>query len=430
MLLHVVVVLSIVRQPLSVAERPAERSLTWPLHFDTVHRGGPGIDFFAVYHGGVNLEAERSPYEMEEPGPRTPYYYPYRYLPVVAATLGRVAQELPPLLASRLWIVVLEASLMGFVWCLWTRYRSLGAVAALLLSTPYFLELHMGQFTFFCTVAALGAGLLLDGGGERSRRWLGGVALTVSFLLKVFPLAVLPALLRFRTAARVAALCVTATVVLGGAHFLATPSDWAPFYERNFSRPLGGMDSGNHSPLYVILLVGAKLGIAWNEGNWFPLVSAVRWSALGGAALLVLSTRQRSLVSLMSLLLLAHFASYSHYWEHHASAVVAIGAALLCCHEGRPTARRDRAERWLLGLALALLVLPTPYALLPGTGVPSLTDPGARWQLGTKLLLAASKGLPTLVLFGVCVAGAVRAGLRWPLAKHSWWLETASSRES
>ena len=71
---HVLIVTSILTQ---------RRPIIWPLHNDTIHRIGPGSDFYAIYHGGVNLRRGVSPYHSDADG-RTPFSYPYRYLPAVA----------------------------------------------------------------------------------------------------------------------------------------------------------------------------------------------------------------------------------------------------------------------------------------------------------------------------------------------------------
>ena len=89
---HVLLVVGIAWQPLGMNQTPgAYRSPIWGLHSDTIHRSGPGADFFAVYHAGRALRAGLDPYtEVEEPRV-TPYWFPFRYLPVAGQTLGRLA---------------------------------------------------------------------------------------------------------------------------------------------------------------------------------------------------------------------------------------------------------------------------------------------------------------------------------------------------
>ena len=146
---------------------PGQRSLVWGLYHNSIHRIGPGADFFAVYHAGVASKQGLNPYAQDERPRLTPYFYSYRYLPVVGSTLGRLFTTFSPLTAYRLWILVCEAILGLLMWAFWRRFASLprsklwGVVTSsiLLLSTPYFLELHMGQFTFvmgaLCALAML-----------------------------------------------------------------------------------------------------------------------------------------------------------------------------------------------------------------------------------------------------------------------------------
>ena len=60
-----------------------DHSVIWPLHNDTIHRLGRGADFFSVYHAGMNLRQGVDPYAKNKDG-RTPYFYRFRYLPIVA----------------------------------------------------------------------------------------------------------------------------------------------------------------------------------------------------------------------------------------------------------------------------------------------------------------------------------------------------------
>ena len=66
------------------------------LYHDVAFTRGPAADFFALYHAGVNARRGVSVFEARENPPVTPYYYPYRYLPFTAITIGRLAATLPP----------------------------------------------------------------------------------------------------------------------------------------------------------------------------------------------------------------------------------------------------------------------------------------------------------------------------------------------
>jgi hypothetical protein len=428
---HGTIVASVLRQPFDVSARPVhERTPIWWLHNDTVHRVGPAGDFFAVYHAGVCVTRGVSPYADRQPGERTPYYFPFRYLPLVAQTLGRAAAELAPRTAYWLWVGILElllaTLLLSFRRCTrgWVRWL---AAYVLLLSSPYFLEVYMGQFTF-AAVSLTGLALLLieprpGVGAGWARRIIGAVVYTPAVLLKVFPLAVLPALVRVRRA-RLLAAALVITLVAGGPHFLAHPEDWHRFYEAYFGRPFGGIDAGNYGFSYWLFILGRHIAPSWVDEHWPFFADTWRNAVLAGTAGLVLLTRRPRLILTAVALLLAHFVSYAHVWEHHMSAVLVLGLLLL--REHWPAPRADTplglggtapapAERATLPpaaivslLAVLILALPTPFVFLDVAKDPSVVDPSVGWSSAARLLLAGSKALPTLALYIVGVAALCR----------------------
>jgi hypothetical protein len=206
---HLVVVASLLHQPLGVHERAGvPRFLGWRLYHDSVRVWGPGADFFAVYHAGVNARASISIYRQHELfGGVTPYYYEYRYLPVLAHTLGRLLTLLPPLPAYRAWLLGTEAVFWILLLTVFQPLRptpaGLVAWLALILSTPLFLELHMGQFTFMAVALfVMGVRIASRRDGRPSHvawRFLTSAGLvTLSIVLKVFPAVTLIAWTRRR----------------------------------------------------------------------------------------------------------------------------------------------------------------------------------------------------------------------------------------
>ncbi|HUK61973.1 MAG TPA: glycosyltransferase 87 family protein, partial [Dongiaceae bacterium] len=166
------------------------RPVFWRLHNDTVHRAGPGADFYGLYHAAWNMAHGASPYDLH-PDPVTPYFYPFRYLPIVAEA-GRPLLLVPPATAHRIWIVADEAILLALVLVLARRFPGRGlrsfAIVTLLLSSPFFLELYMGQFTF-AAIALAAIGLLVP--------W-GAPVYAAGSVLKVVPMLAAPALVRHR----------------------------------------------------------------------------------------------------------------------------------------------------------------------------------------------------------------------------------------
>lgn len=94
-----------------------------PLFNDSYNREGPGADFRGVYVAGKRVAAGESPYP--DPGQRVfPDYYPFRYLPVVAQTLGRALCGLSVDAAFGTWLLVLEVLFVGCLFALRRLFAS------------------------------------------------------------------------------------------------------------------------------------------------------------------------------------------------------------------------------------------------------------------------------------------------------------------
>jgi hypothetical protein len=377
LILHVIVVLSVLTQ---------DRPIIWPLHNDTIHRLGKGADFFAIYHAGVNVSMGISPYEENDDG-FTPYYHPFRYLPIVAYA-AQPLTELEPMQAYALWVIILESALVLLLIALYLRYADkriwLLSASLLVMSSPYFLELFMGQFTFL-TVTLCALALLLP---------FGPAYFTASVLLKPLCLAVLPAFVRDRRYwlhGISAIVCVCAVSV---PYFLRHPESWQVFADANF-RPQGHFDTGNYGLVRLLGLIAYDLKIVWlaREDHWVPLISCLRVLTFGATSLVVLFGRNRNTVVGACALLLAHFLTYQHVWEHHMSAVIVIGALLLTVKH-RPA--------WFTTtvlLSMLCLALPTPFGLFDTVKDRYVYDPSGDWPVYALYLLFLPKVVPTLTLF-------------------------------
>ncbi len=421
-LLHLSVTASVLRQPLNLRAHPeAPRFLTWPLHFDSTYYNGPGIDFFAVYHAGVNNRSGVSPYSTyERSGGVTPYFFEFRYLPAVASTLGRMVSLVPPLAAYRAWVVVTEL-LFWFVALvvlrgLWQDSAGFVGWLALVLSTPFFLELHMGQFTFV-TGALLGVALWLSRLGSTPRRRLGsrvaaGVVAAMAALLKLYPAVALFAWVRRRRLWLSLAVAATLVVFGGALPFLARPQLWREFLAANAVVP---PNPGNFGALYVLHLASEHFGFAPARATWPLVVQLALAICLGSAGLVVVLARRRALYAETGVLLLAQFLASFQVWEHHMSAAILAGAFLLL-DLGRPAAatgqrarhpeRFDRICAWTAAVSLVVLALPTPFALL-GADLKS-------WTFLERMAVQLTKPVPALVLFVTGLAWLSREGFAWP----------------
>jgi len=359
----------------------SDRPIIWPLHNDTIHRAAKA-DFYAVYHAAVNVSRGLSPYDASPDGV-TPYYYPFRYLPIVAHAARPLLQLSPPS-AWFLWIVVIETLLFLLIFAL---KKPLGhsnkwvlTATLLLLSSPYFLELFIGQFTF-AVVAACALAILLPHRGF----FYGAV------LLKVFPLVVLPAYLRqgqWKHIMTTLLVLAVATVPFAYSH----PADLTIFFNTNF-RPVGGLDSGNYGVLRLVHLLAVDLNFNSLLVHWDRAVAVARLLTFAACCWLVWTSRARQLVLGAAALLLAHFVTYQHVWEHHLSAVLVLGALLLTLPA---LSKRDEL---LLFTGLTLGALPTPFAFFDVAKDPAVWDPSIAWPRYSAYVLVLCKVIPTLIFF-------------------------------
>lgn len=396
-LLHLLVVASVLKQPLRVNAYPEQRAVIWRFHHDTIHRAGPGSDFFAVYHAAVKLSRGESPYDNKENPKVTPEFYPFRYLPIVGQTLGRAATLFEGHTAWVLWCLIVEGLLAATLLLLWRTEASLrwrlGLSAALLFSSPYFLELHIGQFTF-ATCALLAIGLVLI---ERNDKVSPGgtAAFAGAALLKIFPLAAGAALIRRRKGFIAAAIAGALVAITAVPYFLAYPDEWKAFAKVNFGDTgTEGFHGGNYGFLYMVFLAMKSIGGPAAVKGF--LVFARNWQliVLGVTAAIVLWKKPPILMGGITLAC-AHMISYKHVWEHHASGALVLGVFLLVSlrkHGARPV------WQWIaLGCVIAL-ALPTPFVLVDNLD-PNIYDPTWMWTPFWRFALAASKGLPVFLLW-------------------------------
>ena len=409
LVLHLAIVLSIFRQPLNVSAHPPEaRSWIWPLHHDTIHRDGPGADFFSVYHAGWALSEGVSPYAPYRGV--VPYHYPFRYLPVVGWGMDLLFAGVGPVWGYLYWILLLELTLFALLTLFLRRIRGTGwrffTAAVLLWSSPYFLELHMGQFTFL-TAALLSFALLplSDAQGSRiGETILGTLGYSAAVLLKIFPLVAVPALLRQRRGWPVAAGAGVLVVLVSAPYFLRHPDAWGAFWQGN-AASYESLHGGNFGFLYLVFQGLRDLGAEQWLLRWPGFVLAWKIVVLGTVALLVLKSREQRLLPLAAPLLLAHFVTYADVWEHHMSAVVVFGLWWLLAAQQAG----DRRGLWLTAVSLVLLALPTPYALFDRAADPAVMHPAVDWSFGARLAVAGPKVLGVWLLLGLGLVTLWRA---------------------
>jgi hypothetical protein len=405
--LHALMVLAVLAEPVPRGETAGPPTVLARAYHDVAHTAGPGADFFALYHAGVNASRGTSVFDDVTHRTATPYFYPYRYLPGLAHTFGRALTLLPPRAAYVTWVFVSELVLLVLLVGVWRAlahsWLAWGASAVLLLAAPYWLELYMGQFTFVAASLACLAILRRQDGSQATS----GALLWAAAWLKVYPLVVVPALFRTRRGGLLTLAVLGAALVPNIPLLLGDPAAADAFWGKNFVGEPRGLDAGNHGLLFVVYLVGQAIGGEWNLPLWGAFSIVWRAVVLMVAAIVVLTAARPQLPTAAATLLLAHFVSYFQVWEHHMSGAIVAGV-LLCI------GLHGSGDRWQARAALtavALLALPTPFFLLPH-------DPAA-WNLAQRLAPPLAKAVPLVLLFalGMRSVGAgdvAAAGRRHP----------------
>lgn len=376
-----------------------------PLFDDATHRAGQAADFFAVYQAGANAADGVSVYAATPARQVVPYYYPYRYHPFVALTVGLVMQTVPPFAAYGLWVIVLEIFLLVNLRVTWGLFENKAeaakALAIWLVFTPMYLELYMGQFSFvmaslvFWTLAAWSRGRDVAGAG-----WW-----TLSLLVKSNSAVFLPALVRERRW-RIAAAGMALVVLAGLPYFAAMPGSYDEFARNYAERMSVSTLLGNQGFAALIGITTVRLAGLWT-GDVHELGQRVQqmdrlmeipvllWMVLivGVSLIVTFRSKRRTGPELYLLWMLAYFLFYKHVWEHQ---YVMLLPVFVLVYQ-----RMNSGDLPLPGAVFwttfAVSALPTAFVFLD-TG-PVLFDPELNWGIGESLLFHLPKPAAVLVLF-------------------------------
>ncbi len=378
-----------------------------PYFFDaTVLSGGRGLDFYSIYQAGYNARHGWDIYEIDPAKVEivVPYFTPYRYLPIVAYTVGAGLSLLSPLTAYKLWVVVLELTLLGCAAL--TAYTSrqdrdqaARLTAMWLVFSPYYLELFMGQFSLIQGALILGvllaaeqavlrpkaAGRLLDG------LWIGSV------LWKINTIVFAPVWVRLgRWRGLLAAGAIIAAITLP--YFAVFPTHWRDLVLNNFGQEVTRHELGNlgFRQLVFEVLAAAGAGAGMQAAAQWAVVAVV-----GGTALALTFRRGAARpAALLALWLAAYFLASPQVWEHH---YVMLLPAIVVAYAARPS-------QWLLAMWL-LLALPTPFGFIGLQPVIAANHDLRAFALEPAwqpILQHAAKAAPALGLFGYWVREILR----------------------
>lgn len=387
--------------------RQVWQGLLVPLFFDAqILSGGRGLDFYAVYQAGSNILHGVDVYEADPAliPHSTPHFTPFRYLPVMGYLLGAALNLLDPLNAYRLWVLSIEAVLLGCIYLTWRMVpdRNLFArLAAMWLAfTPFYLELFMGQFSFVqgTFVFLMMVEILHKGRPVR----LFDAAWIASLLWKINTVLFIPMLIRLRRLSMLfwAAALVAATTV---PYFVIYPQHLGDFIRGNLGETVAGHQLGN---LGFRQLVFETLTVAWPslsaEGHQF-LQAFVVVMVLGLPLLLTALDPKLDVIDHLSLWWTAFFLASPQVWEHH---YVMLWPVLVVAYW--------RTRSPLIAVIYLLLAIPTPFYFI-GLSEAVAADHRLRWlpiePAWKGLFQHASKALPSVLLYSYFATGIARRTL-------------------
>ncbi|MXW80268.1 MAG: DUF2029 domain-containing protein [Gemmatimonadetes bacterium] len=363
-----------------------------PLFNDTSHTRR-GFDFGVFYLAGQALAEGRDIYSVSGA-------FGFRYLPAFALVASLFAQ-FQPLTAYFLHLCCTELFLAVNLYLTWRwveKPRRGLALFMWLAFSPHFLELYMGQVSFWAASLFFWLIVGLHSGRER----VAGLCWAGALLVKPNALILAPALLRLR-AWRVLFLGLLAGLLTSLPYFLLHPDSWGTFFAANiYGAPVQGAltHAGNLGlqgglVSLVAQLAGRPLAELTTLAD-LPLAGrAVIYCSQAAilVATLVATYRGRDALPLLALWMCTFFLVYKDVWEHHYVFLQPVIVALYA-HSGSPK------FLWIF----ALIAQPTPFVLFDiEPGVYGPIDPERTWGPVTSLAYRSTKLIPLGYLwYGLC----------------------------
>lgn len=352
-----------------------------------------GFDFGVFYLAGQALAEGRDIYSVSGA-------FGFRYLPAFAFVASFFA-HFQPLTAYFLHLCCTELFLAANLYLTWrwvARPRRGPALFMWLAYSPYFLELYMGQVSFWA--ASLLFWLVV--GLHSGRKWAGGLCWASALLVKPNALILAPALLKLR-AWRVLTWGLLAGALTSLPYFLLHPASWATFFATNIAdAPVQGAlthagNLGLQGGLVSVVaqLAGRPLAELTTLAD-LPLAGrAVIYCSLAAilGAALVATVRGRTAWPLLALWMCTFFLVYKDVWEHHYVFLQPVLVGLYA-HSG------SAKLLWIF----AFIALPTPFVFFdiePGGYGP--IDPERTWGPLVSIAYRSTKLIPLGCLwYGLC----------------------------
>lgn len=393
-----------------------------PLFDDATHRVGQGADFYAVYQAGQNVVDGVSIYLKDPHTMVVPYCYVYRYLPFSAYTFGQLFRLFSPQVAYVLWILALAVLLLLNLKLTKSMFHKGGhgyaAMALWLLFSPYYLELYMGQFSFFMTTLFFWMMYYW----MNNRDAAGDGLWIFSLLVKTNSALFVPLLLKLKKWKSVLmAMLVVALFSLP--YFFYMKGSFSDF-AWNFTEGLSVETLAGNQGIAALLAVT----LLRSTGHWAPNINLffqnievmntfirtplLAWSffVYGVSLMITVRTSVEYTTELFLVWILTYFLTYKHVWEHQY--VMLLPVFLYLFQRLYASKERKLFSPKIFWLAFVIVALPTPFIFIDKVRV--LVDPEFYWSTAESLAFHTAKPLAVLALYTALVFSLWKYGRHVP----------------
>ena len=346
---------------------------------------GPGVDFFSFYQAGIEYAEGRSIYATMRDDATAPFFYPYRYLPPLAAVSAVTLRWFSPWTAYKIWLGVILA---GFLLSLYMVHRLFEGiilrpfVLAVWCATPLlFVEMWIGQINMITAAFVLAIAYW----GRTGRMKSAMAAWSAAVLLKVYPAIIGIVFVRKHLLKPLAVTLVAmAAVVL--LSFVLAGQSMAEFVGRNFGAvSTTDFHVGNQG--FAMLLYYALRNVM-PVSVWIVALRLWQILIIGGAAAVIWRRKTPVHIGVM-VMALTYLLSYQNVWSHHYLLVLPAASVFL-------------AEAWernhntaIILACFALLAMLPPGLFAWFNDAPYLTFyPGQNWPVWQMLSFRLLRLLP------------------------------------
>jgi len=384
-------------------------SLRWgflnPFFNDASHRKGQAVDFFLIYQAGKDSMTGEGIYESKPKD--VPYSYTnYRYLPISSFTLGIVLSLFQPWTSYWLWVIFCEIVLIYLI--ILTRMLAQYSATFYLLASmwlcfsPLYLELYMGQFTFFlsATFFLVCYSHMKHKDKMQSIVWIGGV------IIKFTGLILVPLFFKYNKYKTIVTclsiLCLT-TLLYFSFHkedipvFLYNVSNIGKLANYNlhagnlgFRAFLGIVIKKALPDISVSVHLLSKNLLFNSQTIAFSAAQCISYGFVFFSLIITfLVKKENNFINLFSLWICSYFLSAGEVWEHHF--VLILPALTFLYFEN---------EKKMYLLAFLILAIPTPFILFDiDTMGPGHFDPEKFWPLSVSVFYHCFKISGVIILF-------------------------------